>query len=448
MAEEFDFHPMWESLGMNLADHDMLLGAVGQMYGDMFLTQNNRPKSTSYLDFVATNIHSGRIKEMLDKKEAGEATKIVGSFCVYVPEEIVLACDGIPVGLCSGADWATDKVEEHLPRNTCPLIKSFAGFKLGEVCPYIESSDLVVGENTCDGKKKAYEFFATQKNMYVMDIPNVHDESTLVTWKAEVKKLAAKIEEECGVKITPERLKAAIHAVNEKRRALQRLAEARLHHIVVEASDVVLAHVCTRIDPVPGWCIEEGGGAVPERIQMRNGGQHIGKLALDLRPLRCRRPVDRRLDLTDVLRKLADQRVERCFVLGHVDGSVRLDLTAIGKDGAGPLKRLGHVFEVRPGCLGSQTPIGQRIARHRLQGRGEISACALALDGRSAFVTCLVDLINLGAVGRDPPVKTPCRLEPDPVDLRRLNHRHPKGVVVEVVILAEKEHFAILAAAV
>lgn len=227
MAEEFDFHPMWESLGMNLADHDMLLGAVGQMYGDMFLTQNNRPKSTSYLDFVATNIHSGRIKEMLDKKEAGEATKIVGSFCVYVPEEIVLACDGIPVGLCSGADWATDKVEEHLPRNTCPLIKSFAGFKLGEVCPYIESSDLVVGENTCDGKKKAYEFFATQKNMYVMDIPNVHDESTLVTWKAEVKKLAAKIEEECGVTITPERLKVAIHSVNEKRRALQRLAATR-----------------------------------------------------------------------------------------------------------------------------------------------------------------------------------------------------------------------------
>ena len=106
-------------------------------------------------------------------------------------------------------------------------IKSFAGFKLGEVCPYIESSDLVVGENTCDGKKKAYEFFATQKNMYVMDIPNVHDESTLVTWKAEVKKLADKIEEECGVKITPERLKAAIHAVNEKRRALQRLAATR-----------------------------------------------------------------------------------------------------------------------------------------------------------------------------------------------------------------------------
>lgn len=206
MAEEFDFHPMWESLGMNLADHDMLLGAVGQMYGDMFLTQNNRPKSTSYLDFVATNIHSGRIKEMLDKKEAGEATKIVGSFCVYVPEEIVLACDGIPVGLCSGADWATDKVEEHLPRNTCPLIKSFAGFKLGEVCPYIESSDLVVGENTCDGKKKPTSLCNAKEHVrhgYSQRARRV-DARDL---EAEVKKLAAKIEEECGVTITSERLK-------------------------------------------------------------------------------------------------------------------------------------------------------------------------------------------------------------------------------------------------
>ena len=134
--------------------------------------------------------------------------------------------------------------------------------------------------------------------------------------------------------------------------------------------------------------------------------------------------------------------------MGHVDGSVRLDLTAPGKDGAGPLKRLGHVIEVRPGRLGSQTPIGQRIARHRLECCGEISARALALDWRPTLVTGLVDLVYLGAVGRDPPVKTPCCLEPDPVDLRRLNHRHPKGVVVEVVILAEKEHFAILAAAV
>lgn len=125
MAEEFDFHPMWESLGMNLADHDMLLGAVGQMYGDMFLTQNNRPKSTSYLDFVATNIHSGRIKEMLDKKEAGEGVAPKGTKRILytgtpmaVPNwklfNLIEKAGGVVVGdeSCTGSRYYKDLVDE------------------------------------------------------------------------------------------------------------------------------------------------------------------------------------------------------------------------------------------------------------------------------------------------------------------------------------------------
>lgn len=223
MAEEVDYYPMWESLGIDTQAHDALLGAVGQMYGDMFLTQVNRPATTSYLDGFATNLHSGEIKEKLDAKEQGKAKKIIGSFCLYVPEEIVTAAGGIAVGLCAGADFATDAVEEHLPRNTCPLIKGFTGFKLGNVCPYIESSDLVVGENTCDGKKKAYEFFGTQKPMYIMDVPQVRTDGTLEMWKAEIRKLAARLEEETGQKITAESLAAGIKTANDKRRALQRL---------------------------------------------------------------------------------------------------------------------------------------------------------------------------------------------------------------------------------
>jgi len=50
-----------------------------------------------------------------------------------------------------------EEVEKILPRNTCSLIKSAFVFKLGKVYPYIESADMIVGENTCDGKKKSYE---------------------------------------------------------------------------------------------------------------------------------------------------------------------------------------------------------------------------------------------------------------------------------------------------
>lgn len=233
MAEETEaanldavYHDMWKDLGMDVEAHDMLLGAVGQMYQESFLTQKNRPAHTAYLDGVASNIHSGRIKEMVDAKHA-EGKKVVGSFCLYVPEEIIRAAGGISVGLCSGADWETAKVEEHIPRNTCPLIKSFTGFKLGNVCPYIESSDLVVGENTCDGKKKAYEFFATQKPMHIMDVPNVKTDATKAHYREEVRGLARRVEQEMGSTITPESLMAAIKLANSKRRALQRLSATR-----------------------------------------------------------------------------------------------------------------------------------------------------------------------------------------------------------------------------
>jgi benzoyl-CoA reductase/2-hydroxyglutaryl-CoA dehydratase subunit BcrC/BadD/HgdB len=227
MAEEVDFYPMWESLGMDTKAHDMLLGAVGQMYGDMFLAQQNRPQACDYLNVFATNLHSGEIKEKLDAKETGAAKKIIGSFCLYVPEEIVTAAGGIPIGLCSGADFATSEVEKHLPRNTCPLIKSFAGFRLGRVCPYIQSADLVIGENTCDGKKKAYEWFATQKPMYVVDVPHVRTDETKQMWRNEIHRLAERLEQETGQKITPESLHEGIILANNKRRALQRLSKLR-----------------------------------------------------------------------------------------------------------------------------------------------------------------------------------------------------------------------------
>lgn len=48
-----------------------------------------------YLDFVLSEVHGIRIKELQDAKAWGK--KIVGTFCVFVPEEMVLAGAGIPM---------------------------------------------------------------------------------------------------------------------------------------------------------------------------------------------------------------------------------------------------------------------------------------------------------------------------------------------------------------
>lgn len=221
-----DYTQMWEDLGLDPEAHDALLNVLGNAYQDVFLSQNNRPETMSYFDFVMSEVHGLRIKELTDAKAQGR--KVIGTFCVFVPEELVLAADGICVGLCAGADFATDQVENLLPRNTCALIKSFFGFKLGKVCPYIEATDMVVGETTCDGKKKAYEIFKEiQPNLYVMELPQMKNSKDKEMLKTEYLRFKSELEKITGVVINEERLKKGIQMVNHKRKALHRLAILR-----------------------------------------------------------------------------------------------------------------------------------------------------------------------------------------------------------------------------
>lgn len=221
-----DYRGMWQELGLDLEAHDALLGALGGAYQEVYLSQSERPEGMQYFDFVMSEVHGLRIKELLEARAAGR--KVIGSFCVFVPEEIVLAADAILVGLCTGADFGLDEVEKLIPRNTCALIKSAFGFKLSRVCPFLEAADLVVGENTCDGKKKAYETFGELvPNLYVMDLPQQKSAAGRDLLLAEYRRFMNAVEELTGVEITAERLGRGIELVNAKRRALTRLAGLR-----------------------------------------------------------------------------------------------------------------------------------------------------------------------------------------------------------------------------
>lgn len=220
-----DYHKMWSELGMNLEKHDQFLGAVPSIYGSLFMEQSNRPQNIDYYNFVMSEVHGLRVKELLDLQSTG--AKIVGTFCVFVPEELVLATGGACIGLCAGAQFSVPTGEKVLPRSICPLIKSSLGFKLGGVCPYFEVSDFIVGETTCDGKKKAWEILNEYHPTYVMELPQKKEASDRQLWLAEVEKFKNKMEQESGVTITPAKLKAAIKLANARRQVLKRLYNCR-----------------------------------------------------------------------------------------------------------------------------------------------------------------------------------------------------------------------------
>lgn len=143
----------------------------------------------------------------------------VGRFCTYFPEELVTAMGGVTVGLCSTSDETIPEAEKDLPRNLCPLIKSSYGFAKTDKCPYFYFSDLIVGETTCDGKKKMYEYLGEFKPVYVMELPNSQSKDALELWKKEIIKFKNKLEQHFGVKITEEQIRESIKIKNRLRLA-------------------------------------------------------------------------------------------------------------------------------------------------------------------------------------------------------------------------------------
>lgn len=234
-----DYRKMWESLDMDLEKHDELCEVLPKFYSDIYLSQENRPEAMNYYNFVISEVHGLRIKELVQAKEADK--KIVGTFCVYVPDEIIHAANGISVGLCSGSDFWIPDGEKYLPRNTCPLVKSAVGAKTSGTCPYFQSCDMIVGETTCDGKKKAWEILDEHTNMYVMDLPQMKRKKDYDHWKDEIMTFSKELSNLTGQEVTKDRLKESIKTINKKRATLQKLYEYRKHDkLPISGKDALL----------------------------------------------------------------------------------------------------------------------------------------------------------------------------------------------------------------
>ena len=220
-----DYRKMWESLGMDLETHDQLCEVLPQAFGDVFLSQENRPEAMDYYNFVIAEIHGVRPQELIKAQEEGK--KVFGTFCVYVPDELIFAANAIATGLCGGSQFWVPGGEKVLPTNTCPLIKASVGARLDRTCPFFRIADMYIGETTCDGKKKAWEILGEDVSVHVMDLPQMKREKDIKAWAEEIKELKKVIEEFTGNKVTEESLSESIKLINNKRKALSRLYECR-----------------------------------------------------------------------------------------------------------------------------------------------------------------------------------------------------------------------------
>ena len=72
-----NYTQMGSDLGLDLKGHDALLAVLGGAYKDIFLSQKNRPGGMKYFDFVMSEVHGLRIRELRD---AGQLKTRVEAF--------------------------------------------------------------------------------------------------------------------------------------------------------------------------------------------------------------------------------------------------------------------------------------------------------------------------------------------------------------------------------
>lgn len=169
---------------------------------------------------------AGFIKAKEFKEKGG---KIAGTLCSYTPNEILDAAGIASVGLCGTSNEVVPDAEKVLPKNLCPLIKSTYGFAFTQKCPYTYFSDIIIGETTCDGKKKMYELLNEMKETYILHLPQGQDHPyAKKMWLDELNLLKEHLEEKFGVEVTEEKLREAVHNRNRLRDAVLSMFELQM----------------------------------------------------------------------------------------------------------------------------------------------------------------------------------------------------------------------------
>lgn len=163
-----------------------------------------------------------RKKSFIDAYEYKQkGVPFVGGFCTYLPKELPMAMGACMVGLCSKTGETIPEAEKDLPRNLCPMVKASYGFAKTDKCPFFYFSDLIIGETTCDGKKKMYEMLGEFKNVHVMELPNRQSEEGIKLFRSEIIKLKKVLEEQFETEITEDKIREAIKTSNDQREALK-----------------------------------------------------------------------------------------------------------------------------------------------------------------------------------------------------------------------------------
>jgi benzoyl-CoA reductase/2-hydroxyglutaryl-CoA dehydratase subunit BcrC/BadD/HgdB len=215
-------------------------------------SSKSRAASMNYFDELFLQPEK-RIEELKRFKEGGG--KIIGTFCVMVPEEIIYAAGMIPIRLCMGFYETIYAGEEVLPKNICPVVKSIMGFASLKINPYFELCDAFVVPTTCDAKKKLAEVFSEFSPVFTLDVPHNKDAKDSESfWFSQVQRFKENIERFGNKKISKQQIKDSIEVLHKRTEVYRRLLAIKREKIpVISGRDSLLVAHAVNYASVDDW---------------------------------------------------------------------------------------------------------------------------------------------------------------------------------------------------
>lgn len=181
---------------------------------------------------------------------------IIGTMCVQVPEELIIAAGAKPLRLCSGA-YAYDQIgADFMPAKSCPLIKATAGMLHVNQDFWGDALKTVVIPTTCDQKKKAGELLKSLGyRVYTLEMPSAKESDTArFYWQESVKQFTLDLQGITGKKITTTKIKNAISKTTNAARLFRKLYELRKADPgMILGKDIFLVNNAYFFDDIDRW---------------------------------------------------------------------------------------------------------------------------------------------------------------------------------------------------
>jgi benzoyl-CoA reductase/2-hydroxyglutaryl-CoA dehydratase subunit BcrC/BadD/HgdB len=171
-----------------------------------------------------------RLLDLSKAKEQGR--KVIGYPAGgYLPDELVLACDAIPICFIqAGGNAVLRDAGNYVCRWFDPFWRSQIGYLTSRKNPYYEIVDLIaipITDNHVRAFSNTAGFYTPELESFVFGVPHVKDKLALDYYLQGINRLKKKLEELTGIEITDSRIRQSIELCNRERALLKEISLMR-----------------------------------------------------------------------------------------------------------------------------------------------------------------------------------------------------------------------------